>query len=89
MTSTPNNLNFGSRRRAHKSYELSNHLGNVLAVVSDRRLGRDQILRDDIAESCKAEVISAQDYYPFGMEMEGRDYANNDFNNYRYGFNDD
>jgi len=45
-----------------KNYELSNHLGNVLATVSDRKLwnGTDRI----------ADVKSASDYYPFGMKRK-------------------
>ena len=56
-----------------KSYEVSNHLGNVLAVVSDKNIG-----------SGVAEVLSASDYYPFGMLMPGRKYNGV---GYRYGFN--
>jgi RHS repeat-associated protein len=59
-----------------KSYELSNHLGNVLAVVSDKYavVGNDPV----------AELLSAQDYYPFGMIQPGRSLSSA---NYRYGFN--
>jgi RHS repeat-associated protein len=51
-----------------KSYELSNHLGNVMAVISDRGV-----------------LLSAQDYYPFGMTMPGR--GDTLAKKYRYGFN--
>jgi RHS repeat-associated protein len=59
-----------------KSYELSNHLGNVLAVVSDKYavVGSDPV----------AELLSAQDYYPFGMIQPGRSLSSE---KYRYGFN--
>jgi len=40
-------------------YELSNHLGNVLATVTDKRIWADGLPTPDIA--------SAQDYYTFGM----------------------
>ncbi len=40
---------------ASKSYELTNHLGNVLAVVSSER---------DVNDNVK--VLSVSDYYPFG-----------------------
>ncbi len=30
-----------SRPTGHRNYELSNHLGNVLAVISDRKYGED------------------------------------------------
>ena len=65
-----------------KRYELSNHLGNVLAVISDKKTG--------VAGSGSsigyytAEVISDQEYYPFGMGMPGRRWS---VGGYAYGFN--
>lgn len=59
----------------NKRYELTNHLGNVLAVLSDNKLGTTEYT---------AEVISMQDYYPFGMLMVGRSF---NVGGYRYGFN--
>jgi RHS repeat-associated protein len=71
--------------RGEKFFELSNHLGNVLATVSDRRIQVDAN-SDGIVDSYKADIVSANDYYPGGMDMPGRSYsiANT---NYRYGFN--
>lgn len=61
-----------TRSFGRKSYELSDHLGNVRATLSDyRRLASPQI------------VQSATDYYPFGMVA--RSVVSN--NGYRYGFN--
>jgi len=42
-----------------------------------------------VADNYESEVIKAQDYYPFGMEMPGRSFVNLDFANanksdYRY-----
>jgi len=51
----------------YRNYELSNHLGNVLAVISDK----------------DAEIVSANDYYPFGMTIESRSFSDG----YRFGFN--
>ncbi|MBP6431519.1 MAG: hypothetical protein KA319_07120, partial [Ferruginibacter sp.] len=124
-----------------RHYELTNHLGNVLATVSDKKLlaqpnngcqpgtypnilnvytrgtetqykARIEInfLPNDFASNdgdnfvaftdpnlpeCVplppagsyyiAEVITAQDYYPFGMNMPNRKYTVN--SSYRYGFN--
>jgi len=51
----------------YRNYELTNHLGNVLAVISDKN----------------AEVVSASDYYPFGMTIESRSFSDG----YRFGFN--
>ncbi len=67
--------------RGHKYYELTNHLGNVLTIISDRKLpakDKDGIL------FYTADLISAQDYYPFGMLMPGRNWSTE---GYRYGFN--
>ena len=60
-------------------------MGNVLATVSDRRTQVDAN-SDGTVDSYKADIVSANDYYPFGMLMPGRKYsiANT---NYRYGFN--
>ncbi|QQX76518.1 MULTISPECIES: RHS repeat-associated core domain-containing protein [Aequorivita] len=63
-----------------KRFELANHLGNVLAVVSDKKiptvaLGTLQFFSPD--------VKAYNDYYPFGMLMPGR-HANT--SDYRYGF---
>ena len=55
--------------RGKRHYELSNHLGNVLAVVSDRRTG---ICTGNGLIAYNAEVVSATDYYAFGSPMPGR-----------------
>jgi RHS repeat-associated protein len=54
-----------------KNYELSNHLGNVMQTVTDRKL---PVLSSNLAEIkyYTAEVVSYSDYYPFGMLMPGR-----------------
>jgi RHS repeat-associated protein len=67
----------------NKRYELTNHLGNVLALVTNRKLSAD-IDNDNTADYFNAELSSSVDYYPFGMEM--RRWLNND-DSYHYGFN--
>src|SRR5690606_10337420 len=57
--------------RGYRQYELSNHLGNVLATVSDKTTPVD-INADDTLDYYHADVVTAQDYYPFGMLMPGR-----------------
>lgn len=59
-----------------KRYELNNHLGNVLSVVTDRKL----VLGDG---SLLPDVVAYNDYYPFGMLLPNR-HANT--SDYRYGF---
>jgi len=67
--------------KQHKNYELSNHLGNVLATVSDRKIGEDSNA-DNIVDNYWASVSSSNDYYPFGMAMHGRSIVGE----YRMGF---
>ena len=53
-------------------YELTNHLGNVMAVITD-----------EPAATETPAVESLTDYYPFGMTMPGRSY---NAHTYRHGF---
>ncbi len=62
-------------------YELTNHLGNVMATVSDKKIGHDN--GSGTIDYYEADVVSANDYYPFGMSMPGRGY---NAGSYRYGF---
>ncbi|TNE82444.1 MAG: hypothetical protein EP332_00195 [Bacteroidetes bacterium] len=80
------NTEYTTFTRGKRHYELSNHLGNVQVVISDKRVSVcDEYLGVDRFE---AEVLSAMDYYPFGMLMPDRQwYANSDSSGYRFGFN--
>lgn len=60
-------------------FEQKNHLNNVLITISDRK---ESSLSSGQANYL-ANVISYSDYYPFGMQMNGRQSTNS---NYRYGF---
>jgi len=66
-----------------KRYEISNHLGNVTATVSDRKRPVDTNA-DEIADYYNPTILSATDYYPFGMDMPNRSFNAGD---YRFGFN--
>jgi len=68
-------------RLGMKRYELVNHLGNVQAVISDRAL---PVRNGNNVSHYQADLLSATDYYPFGMAMAGRSLNTDD---YRYGFN--
>jgi RHS repeat-associated protein len=72
--------------RGKKLFELTNHLGNVLATVSDKKFGTPVTGIPSQISYYTADVKSAQDYYPFGMEMPGRTYTTS--SDYNYGFND-
>ena len=71
-------------QRGYKLFELSNHLGNVLVTISDRKAGVDSTSDGNI-DYYTADVVNANDYYPFGMMMPERKYSA--FEVYRYGFN--
>jgi RHS repeat-associated protein len=79
---TINPLDPVKRSLGEKQYELSNHLGNVLVTVSDRKLAEGT--EGSTATGYRAEVLFASDYYPFGMQMPGREFSQEE---YRYGFN--
>jgi RHS repeat-associated protein len=61
-------------------YELTNHLGNVLATFTARKL---PLAANGVFTGFSPHVTSLTDYYAFGSGMEGRTVTNN----YRYGFN--
>ncbi|ULQ55430.1 hypothetical protein KJS94_12335 [Flavihumibacter rivuli] len=69
-----------------KLFELSNHLGNVLATVSDKRIGVDPG-GDGTVDYYTAEVLSAQDYYSFGWQTNDNKFLLGGAKVYRYGFN--
>ncbi len=61
-----------------KRYELSNHLGNVLEVITDKKIRDKENITTFIAD-----VVAYNDYYPFGMLVPNRNYQSPE---YRYGF---
>jgi RHS repeat-associated protein len=69
--------------RGQKRYELSNHLGNVLAVITDRRIQACNVAG---VMYYNAQVVSVSDYYPFGMGIKEREWKDSTFS-YRFGFN--
>jgi len=72
-------LNF---QRGFKQYELTNHLGNVLTTVSDKKIGVTS--NGTTFDYFKADIINATDYFPFGMVS--RSYYSG-AQGYRFGFN--
>jgi len=69
----------------NKLFELTNHLGNVLATVSDRKLAVDSN-NDGVVDYYTANVVTANDYYPYGMQINDRQFSLNN-SQFRYGFN--
>ena len=74
--------NYYFRYLGTKSYELSNHLGNVLATVSDRKI--DSLYPSNITTLYASDIRSATDYFAFGWEKAGRTFSSS---SYRYGMN--
>jgi len=71
--------------RGNKLFELTNHLGNVLATISDKRYGVS--MNDSTVNYFIPEVVSANDYYPFGSLQPNRLYTESGVGSYRFGFN--
>jgi RHS repeat-associated protein len=80
VAADPNNGNFV---RGYKFFELTNHLGNVLVTISDRKFGHDG--GGGMIDYYNSDVVNATDYYPFGMLQPGRKFTAGSL--YRYGFN--
>jgi RHS repeat-associated protein len=73
--------------RGEKSYELSNHLGNILTTITDKKIAVPSTTNSSLIDHFTADIATAQDYYPFGMLMPGRTFTASTATNYRYGFN--
>ncbi len=58
-----NSVGIVNRERGDKRYEHSNHLGDVMSTVTDRKIYNTG------TQDYSAEVMSASTYYPFGMTM--------------------
>ncbi len=73
------------RYNGKKQYELSNHLGNVLVTISDRRTA---ICNDsNETEGYESVVVTATDYYAFGSPLIGRSWKADSVGGYRFGYN--
>ena len=78
--------NHFSRKLRAKEYELTDHLGNVVATVSDKKIHPQELVvggqhNVDTTLSFQADLTSRTDYYPFGMEIQSRsgNYTNIDY----------
>jgi len=75
-----------SHIKGNINYELSKlpiaiGMGNVLAVVSDRRVPHSS---SGVINYYTADIVSSNDYYPGGSIMPGRSFSSN---SYRFGYN--
>jgi RHS repeat-associated protein len=64
-----------------KRYEITNYLGNVNAVITDRKV---YAAPSNTIAIYEAVVVLKADYYPFGMTMPGRHESGE---GYRFGYN--
>src|SRR5690606_13412753 len=69
--------------RGNKHYELTDHRGNVMAVVTDKKLPVDAN-EDGTIDYYAADIVKATDYAPFGMGLVDRSF---NAESYRYGYN--
>jgi RHS repeat-associated protein len=78
-------LTQATRTLGNKQYEITNHLGNVLAVITDRKLPYAPFgtANQGVIHSYYAQLISVTDYTAFGVALEGRTWSDE---GYRYGF---
>ena len=65
--------------KGKRNFELTNHLGNVMSVVTDKKIA----YLNSGNVSFEPNIISYNDYYPFGSLLPGR-YTGG--NLYRYGY---
>ncbi len=72
------------RELGHKQYELSNHLGNVLTLISDKKTPVEDTGDPGTILEYEAHILVAMDYSPFGVTLDDRNFSSEE---YRYGFN--
>jgi RHS repeat-associated protein len=52
-----------------RSYELTNHLGSVITVVSDKVIPHSN---GSTVDYCQADILQSTDYSPFGVQLNNR-----------------
>jgi hypothetical protein len=82
--SAPTGYQINYRKLGAKHFELTNHLGNVMAVVTDKKLPIDLNTPDQLTDAFLPDIVSVTDYYPGGMLIPGRNFSSE---KYRFGFN--
>ncbi|MEO0037479.1 MAG: hypothetical protein RIQ59_690, partial [Bacteroidota bacterium] len=71
-------------RIGKKGYELSNHLGNVLSVISDKVIPHSNGVTVDYWQ---ADILQSTDYSPFGVPLENRTLSKSGVTDFvRFGF---
>jgi len=84
---TPATITSFMRWTADKTYELTNHLGNVQVTINDKKLPVQGSMLG-FAQNYLPDVVSQTDYYAFGSQIDSRSsYLNIGTGKYRYGMN--
>jgi len=81
-------------RIGKKGYELSNHLGNVLSVISDKAIPHPSVPvvtgsggGGSTVDYWQAGILQSTDYSPFGVQLKNRTLSKNGVNDFaRFGF---
>jgi RHS repeat-associated protein len=92
LTADNSNANLGTAylatfTRGDKLFEFTNHLGNVLFTATDAKVPKAQTGNPSLVGSYSVNMVTAVDYTPFGMIMQGMNYGSAAPGKYRYGFN--
>jgi RHS repeat-associated protein len=72
-----------THRTGERVYELSNHLGNVLSVISDKIIPHQN---GTTVDYFLADIRQSTDYSPFGVTLQGRNYIASGVDGFRYGY---
>ncbi|AEA42436.1 RHS repeat-associated core domain protein [Fluviicola taffensis DSM 16823] len=77
-------MEYVDHRIGERTYELSNHLGNVLSVISDKAIPHDD--GGGNVDYWLADIRQSTDYSPFGVTLEDRNLMLVGAEKSRYGF---
>ncbi|AEA42439.1 RHS repeat-associated core domain-containing protein [Fluviicola taffensis] len=78
-------MEYVDHRIGERTYELSNHLGNVLSVISDKIIPHDD--GSGNVDYWLADIRQSTDYSPFGVTLENRNFTLTGAEKMRYAFN--
>ena len=82
-------MQYVSHTVGNRLYELSNHLGNVLSVVSDKVIPfpNQNMTPGSYFLFFIPDIRQSTDYSPFGVTLQGRNFTANGTEKLRYAFN--
>ena len=75
---------FFEHNAGKKQYELSNHLGNVLVVIADKKVSHESLSSSGEVGHYTASLLNVQDYFPGGWMLPGRKYSSSNFYRYKH-----